>query len=308
MPNWFIIANPAAGGGLVQKNWPDIEAELQKLNIQYVSNFTIGPGHAITMVQEALTAGYRHIIAIGGDGTNHEVVNGLMLQKTVPATEVHYGLLPVGTGNDWIRTYGIPSNWRDWLPQLFSAPSRLQDVGLATYWSGGQRLERFFTNIAGLCYDAFVVKTMVENQVKTNNRFVYLSWILRCLFGFTPPKCRIVFNGQSVEKASYTINVGICKYSGGGMQFVPQAIPDDGLLGLTIAGKLSKLGVMLATPKFYAGTVGEHPKVDLYQTKEVIVEAAGADPVYVEADGEFLGECPAEFKILPGAIRIIAPL
>ena len=92
------------------------------------------------------------------------------------------------------------------------------------------------------------------------------------------------------------------------MRFVPQAVPDDGLLGLTIAGKLTKLGVMLATPKFYDGTIGEHPKVDLYQSKEVVVEATGDDPVYVEADGEFLGECPAEFKVLAGAIRIITPL
>lgn len=307
MPNWFIIANPAAGGGLVQKNWPAIEAELQKLNISYVSNFTIGPGHAITMVQEALNAGYRHIIAIGGDGTNHEVVNGLMLQKTVPATEVHYGLLPVGTGNDWRRMYGIPNNWQEWLPQLFTAPSRLQDVGVASFWSAGQKLERFFTNVAGLCYDAFVVKTMLENQVKPHNRFVYLGWILRCLFRYTPPPCKISFEDQVVVQPCYTINIGICKYSGGGMQFAPQAVPDDGLLGLTIAGKLSKLEVIAATPRFYAGTVGEHPKVDLYQTREVAVEAAGAAPVFVEADGEFLGECPALFKIIEKAIRIIVP-
>lgn len=307
MPKWFIIANPAAGGGLVQKNWAAIEAELQKLQVAYVANFTIGPGHAITMVQEALSAGYRHILAIGGDGTNHEVVNGLMLQKSVAATEVHYGLLPIGTGNDWSRMYGIPNNWREWLPQLFDAPTRLQDVGVVNFWSNGQRLERFFTNIAGLCYDAFVVKTMLENQVKTNNRFVYLWWILRCLFGFTPPPCKVSFNGEVVEQACYTINIGICKYSGGGMQFVPQAVPDDGLLGLTIAGKISKLGVIAATPQFYAGTVGEHPCVDLYQSKVVMVEAASAAPVFVEADGEFLGECPATFNITEKAIRIIVP-
>lgn len=307
MPKWFIIANPAAGGGLVQKNWAAIEAELQKLQVAYVANFTIGPGHAITMVQEALSAGYRHILAIGGDGTNHEVVNGLMLQRTVTATEVHYGLLPIGTGNDWSRMYGIPNNWREWLPQLFDAPTRLQDVGVVNFWSNGQRLERFFTNVAGLCYDAFVVKTMLENQVKTNNRFVYLWWILRCLFGFTPPPCKVSFNGEVVEQACYTINIGICKYSGGGMQFVPQAVPDDGLLGLTIAGKISKLGVIAATPQFYAGTIGEHPCVDLYQSKEVLVEAASAALVFVEADGEFLGECPATFNITEKAIRIIVP-
>ncbi|HOY18528.1 MAG TPA: diacylglycerol kinase family lipid kinase [Haliscomenobacter sp.] len=307
MPNWFIIANPAAGGGLVKKVWPAIEAELQKLQIQYVSNFTIGPGHATTMVQEALTAGYRHIIAVGGDGTNHEVINGIMLQKNVPSAEVNYGLLPVGTGNDWIRTYGIPRDWREWLPQLFAAPSRLQDVGLATFWAGGQKFERFFTNVAGLCYDAFVVKTMADHQIKPGNRFVYLWWILRCLFRFQPTPCTISFDGQSIQESCYTINIGICKYSGGGMQFVPQAIPDDGLFGLTIARKIPKWDVILSTPRFYAGTIGGHPKVTLHQSKNIRVESASEHAVYVEADGEFLGECPAEFRIVEKGIRVIVP-
>lgn len=307
MPNWFIIANPSAGGGLVQQNWSAIETVLQKLNVSYVSNFTIGPGHAITMVQEALSAGYRHIMAIGGDGTNHEVINGLMLQTIVPATEVYYGLLPIGTGNDWIRTYGIPNHWQEWLPQLLQVSTRLQDVGRVSFGPSGQKQERFFTNVAGLCYDAFVVKTMQDKQVRPSNRFVYLWWILRCLFQYTPPLCRLTFAGHKVEKACYTINIGICKYSGGGMQFAPHAVPDDGLLALTIAGKISKLGVIAATPRFYAGTVGEHPQVDLYQAEEIVVEAAGNAPVFVEADGEFLGECPATFKIIEKAIRIIVP-
>ncbi|WP_353481505.1 diacylglycerol kinase family protein [Haliscomenobacter sp.] len=307
MPNWFIIANPAAGGGLVKKLWPSIEAELYKLSIDFVSNFTIGPGHAITMVQEALSIGYRHIIAIGGDGTNHEVINGLMLQNIVPATEVQYGLLPVGTGNDWIRTYGIPANWREWLPQLFTSSSRLQDLGMASYWTNGQQSQRYFTNVAGLCYDAFVVKTMNDNQVSAQNRFVYLWWILRCLFRFQPLACKITFNGQSIQEFCYTINIGICKFSGGGMQFVPQAIPDDGLLGLTIAGKIPKWDVILSTPRFYAGTIGGHRKVTLHQAKSIVVESAANEKVYLEADGEFLGECPAEFTILENAIRVIVP-
>lgn len=307
MPKWFIIANPAAGGGLVQKSWPSIEAELQKLEVDYVSNFTIGPGHASNLVQEALGAGYRHLLAIGGDGTNHEVVNGLMLQNTVPATDVHYALLPVGTGNDWIRHYGIPSDWKKWLPQIFTAPCCLQDVGKAVYWSDGQKLERYFTNVAGMCYDAFVVKTMLEKKVKPHNRFVYLSWILRCLFNFRPPECRVDFNGQTLERTCYTINIGICKYSGGGMQFVPQAEADDGMLGLTIAGKFSKAEVILATPRFYSGTLGEHPKVDLFQSAEIRVEAAGVQKVYLEADGEFLGECPAVFTILQKAFKVVVP-
>jgi YegS/Rv2252/BmrU family lipid kinase len=307
MDTWFIVLNPAAGGGKVKKTWPLIEAELNKLGIDFSANFTIAPGHATSMVREAINAGFRKFIAVGGDGTNHEAINGLMSQKIIDPKALTYALLPVGTGNDWIRTHQIPVNWRKWLPQIFHTTSRLHDIGVLAF-QGQEGLEnRYFINIAGFCYDAFVVRAMSLITPRPKGKLAYLWWVIRCLFQYQPGPCRIDFNGQKVEQKCYTINAGICKYSGGGMQFVPQALPDDGLIGLTIAGEVSKWNVIKSTPKFFSGKIANHPQIKLYQSTEIEIKPLGDDKIYVEADGEFLGEAPVKIRILPSALSIILP-
>jgi YegS/Rv2252/BmrU family lipid kinase len=307
MPTWFIIANPAAGSGMVRRIWPEIEKKLQELGWEFVYRFTEAQGHASALVHEAAEAGYRQIMAIGGDGTNHEVVNGIMTQHAAPSTDFLYTLLPVGTGNDWIKMYGIPNNWRKWLEKIPQAVTRWQDIGKVSYLAAGQTHERFFTNVAGLSYDAFVVEAIESNKHKVTNRFLYLWWIIKCLFQFKLPRARIEFNGEVVEDLCYTINIGICKYSGGGMQFAPHAIPDDGLLALTIARKVPRWQVITNTPRFYSGTLDRHPQITIHQTEQVTVNSVGNDTVLVEADGEFLGETPAVFTIIKKALNILGP-
>jgi diacylglycerol kinase (ATP) len=307
MDTWFIVLNPAAGGGKVKKTWPSIEAELNKLGVDFTANFTIAPGHATSMIRDAINAGFRKFIAVGGDGTNHEAINGLLSQEIIDPKALTYALLPVGTGNDWIKTHHIPVNWRKWLPQIFQSSSRPHDVGFLEY-QGSQGLEqRYFINIAGFCYDAFVVRAMSLVIPRPKGKLAYLWWIIRCLFQYQPSLCSIHFDGQTVEQKCYTINAGICKYSGGGMQFVPQASPDDGLIGLTIAGDVSKWNVIKSTPQFYSGKLENHPHVKLYQSTEIAIHSLSEQKVYLEADGEFLGEAPVKIRILPAALSIILP-
>jgi YegS/Rv2252/BmrU family lipid kinase len=307
MSAWFIIANPTAGSGAVRRLWPDIKKRLLELGWEFEMHFTEAQGHASSLVHAAAAAGFRRIMAIGGDGTNHEVINGIMTQKSADSNAFTYTLLPVGTGNDWIKMYGIPNNWRRWLDLLANAQPFLQDIGLVRYQSAGLTQARYFTNVAGLCYDAFVVQVIESNKHRVTNRFQYLWWIIKCLFRFELPRVRIEFSGQVVEDRCYTINIGICKYSGGGMQFAPQAIADDGLLALTIARQVPRWQVITNTPRFYSGTLDRHPQITLHQTEALTVTAAGPDPVLLEADGEFLGEVPAVFSIVKKALRVLVP-
>jgi len=117
----------------------------------------------------------------------------------------------------------------------------------------------------------------------------------------------VIFDGQIDEDRYYLVNVGICKYSGGGMQLVPHAIPDNGKFALTIARHLTKMQVVMATPKFYNGKAGDHPKVELYEAKSIKVEALTNEPILLEVDGEFLGGTPVEFVLLENALQIIVP-
>ena len=102
-PFWYIIANPMAGNGWVGKHWPVVEAILQELGYSYTVKFTEHRDHAIRLVEDAVLKGHRHILGVGGDGTNHEIANGILLQTRVPSADITYALLPVGTGNDWAR-------------------------------------------------------------------------------------------------------------------------------------------------------------------------------------------------------------
>lgn len=306
--HWMIIVNPKAAHGKVGKRWPTLAAKIAGRLSNFEVVQTRHPGHATQLAQEAIAAGFRHIIAVGGDGTNHEVTNGILQQDLVPGTEIYYTLLPVGTGNDWIRTHRIPRRIDRWLDMLEAGHCVQQEAGLVRYWAGGQPAERYFVNVAGMAYDGFVVRYGEQHRGWVRNRFFYLLLILRCLFQYRLSRAIIWADGKQIDQYFYTINVGICRYSGGGMQLVPQADPDDGWLALTYAGPVSKLDILLSTWRFYNGSIGQHPKVETGQVRGLSVAVPEPElQIPLEADGEFLGYCPAEFSVIEKALTLVVP-
>lgn len=305
---WMIIANPAAANGRVARIWPQLELLFNTYLPHCSYTFSERAGHATTLAAEAIREGFRHLIAVGGDGTNHEVTNGILQQDIVPSEEVYYSLLPVGTGNDWARNYQIPHNPEAWLHMLILGHCRQQDVGVVKYQTDSGPAQRYFVNVAGMAYDAFVVRFGEQHRSWVRNRIFYLLLILRCLFRYRLSPGVIETDGRVIQQHFYTINVGVCRYSGGGMQLVPQAIPDDGLLALTYAGRVSKLGVLLNTWRFYNGSIGRHPKIETTQAIHLHVDVpVGEAALLLEADGEFLGQSPVEFSLKAKALKIIIP-
>jgi diacylglycerol kinase (ATP) len=299
---WYIIVNPTAGKGKVAEKWKQIERILQDLKFSYTVQFTEKRGHAERLVDDAVLKGHRNILGIGGDGTNNEICNGILMQKYCPSNEINYALLPIGTGNDWAKQYKITHDFRTRLKRLHYPETVLQDAGLVHYYKEGKPEQRYFVNVAGLAYDAFLVKKLEENPI--NSQLMYLLSIVRHLSEYKPLEANILFENKNIKDFFYTINVGICKYSGGGMQLVPQAIPDDGLLALSFARSLPKWEVLLQTPRFYRGTILNHPRVEGFSTKNISIEANDV-PLLVEADGDFLGETPCRFEILEKVLRIV---
>ena len=112
---WRFIVNPMAGGGTVRRRWPEIETQLRSAGINFDAVFTEGKYHAAALAEQAIAEETYYLVAVGGDGTAHEVVNGIMRQTTCPTEQVTFTLLPVGTGNDWIKTYSIPKDSRKWV-------------------------------------------------------------------------------------------------------------------------------------------------------------------------------------------------
>lgn len=304
---WFIVLNPVAGGGKTTKYWLQMAQLFDKCGFNYEVARTEGKGHAIELTRKAVLDGYRKIIAIGGDGTNNEAVNGIFSQDAVPPKEILYTLIPVGTGNDWIKTHKIPKDFKEWIPGIKKQKIFKQDLGIAHYHSNGQKQQRYFVNVAGMAYDGYIGKVSSEKKDPVVGKLVYLWLIFSQLFKYRNRKAAVIFNGQSFETEFYSINVGICKYSGGGMQFVPHAIPDDGLFALSYDIGVSKLAVITLTPRLFLGNLDKSKKVKTHQVKMVRVEAREDKPTFLEVDGEFLGETPCEFYLLDRVLNVIVP-
>ena len=306
-PHYYFIVNPLAGGGKAGKLWPGISHKLKTIGIAFESVLTSGKMHACSLTAQAIAKGYRRIIAVGGDGTAHEVANGILGQTTCPSSDVLFSIFPIGTGNDWIKEHRIPNKLAPWIAMLQQGKPVFQDAGQVQFQSESGPQNRYFINVAGLAYDAFVVRKAIQENTFIGGKLGYLWLIFRSLFAFKIPKSTVIFEGKEATDHFYSINIGICRFSGGGIQMVPQAKPNNGLLALTLVKRVSKMEVLLVTPLFYLGKIGWHPAVKLYQTQAVTVESAGQEPVFVEADGEFLGQAPVQIAILPQALQILVP-
>lgn len=299
---WLILLNPASNGGKTGKKCAELEAFLQKNEIPYTLRLTQHPQHATQLAAEAITyEGFRQIAAVGGDGTLNEVLNGMMQQTAVPTADLLLAAIPLGTGNDWIRTHDIPNDWKKAVLSLKKPKIKGHDVGLVHL----QGKKSYFINIAGMAYDAFVVRYMTEKERGTwlPRTLQYFYLIVRCLFAYEPQRVKVTIDGIEIaDESIYTVHVGICRYSGGGCTMTPHAVPDDGLFAVTIIRKVSVWNALVSTPLFYNGKIGRHPQASQHSAKAVKIS-----PTLVELDGELCAasEIASEFQILPLAIKVI---
>jgi YegS/Rv2252/BmrU family lipid kinase len=303
-PNWLVIVNPNAGRKKGVKDWKQISSLLDHYRLNYLPVFTERPKHAIVLSRNYIVEGYRHILVVGGDGTMNEVVNGVFRQKACRTTDITLGMITVGTGNDWGRMFDIPSTYREAIRTILRSNTILQDVGKVKYLYNNSKKKRYFVNIAGLGFDAEVVRK--SNSLKEKGRggaLLYLVTIFRSLMNYKHVNAMISVDGLAVENQIFSLNVGICKFSGGGMIQVPNAIPDDGLFDMTVINSMPKLRVIRSLRRLYNGTINDHPKVDSYTGKSIRVESS--DTIHLETDGETLGHTPIEFSIIPKSVRVI---
>ena len=155
---WFVIVNPVAGGGRGLDHFPQISKHLRDAHILCEPVFTEHKFHATELTVWAVREGYRRIIVVGGDGTLHEVVNGLFIQQEVCPSDVLLAVVAVGTGNDWVRTFGISNRYQDAAKAISEGYSFLQDVGVVSYEEAHYRQSRYMANVAGAGFDAHVVR------------------------------------------------------------------------------------------------------------------------------------------------------
>lgn len=304
--NWMAIVNPNAGIGRGKKDWEQIKGLLLEKKISFDTQFTTHKEHAISITTRFIKKGYRKFIVVGGDGTLNEVVNGIFFQKNVATVEFTIGMIPIGTGNDWCRTFKIPFDYEKAIKVIDKGTTFVQDVGKVNYFSSTTSKRRYFVNVAGIGYDAVVAaKTNKDKELGRGGPLTYLKNLFTSLLFFKHSETEITIDGQPEirKNKTFSLSVGICKYNGGGMKQLPNAIPDDGLLDMTHIKKLGKFTVLKEVKNLYDGSFINHPKVETLTGRTFHIESNPA--ITLEADGESLGHSPFTFEIIPGSLRIV---
>ena len=296
-----IIVNPVAGAGRTAREWPRIRELLRGQGLRFEHDQTEAPGHAIELAKEAIKKGYEIIVSVGGDGTIHEVVNGMY--HGGGNGNISLGIVCTGTGSDYARTFGISRYWEEACRRL-TEPIRLKvDLGAIEYSDNGRRTERVFANFAGMGFDAEIVRRTSLSFKSFGSTISYLLGIFTTLVSYRNREIKLIIDGDEMVQKVCAVVVNNGKYGGGGMFIAPDADPSDGRLDLMIIGDIGKADLIRSLPLIYKGTHGKHPKVQLRKAREV--EIRSDLPLNLQADGELLGRLPVRFRVIPAALNLI---
>lgn len=302
---WFVVINPIAGSGKGLDDYPLISKLLRDNNIRCEAVFTEHKCHATELTVSAVEMGYRHIIVIGGDGTLHEVVNGLYIQKVVAPSEITVAVIAAGSGNDWIRMYGIPTHYSEAIRAIKDGYTFLQDVAEVEYEESLYRQKRYMANVAGVGFDAVVNKKYQHKKMKgKTSRFTYLWCLIRSFFKHKSTGVKVWVDGELIyNNLLFSIAIGVGKYNGGGMQQLPAAVADDGLLDVTMIKPVHWWHLLFRLRRLFNGTIYSIGHVMHAQGKRIRIESSPEIPL--EVDGEVLGVTPIEFGVLHREVRVI---
>jgi len=311
----FLIVNPQAANGSTGRHFDDISAAVRAAVGEHGHAFTERPMHASDLARRALRDGADLVIAVGGDGTINEVVNGFFEEPShgAPPRPVRpgaaLGILPRGTGGDLRRTVGLEGDLRSCAPRL-SGQGRPIDVGHIDFVDRkGQPTARYFINVAEAGVGSDVVRIANSSSKLLGGKITFALASLRALAGWKDVPVRWSLDGGPFEEGGVTtFAVANGRCFGGGMVVAPGARLDDGLFHVTIWSGYSLADFVLRSGAMYDGSHVNLKGTRTATARSVRLEPgrSAAGPIDVEADGELIGRLPATFTVVPGALRLIS--
>ena len=296
--SFFTILNGTAGGGRCRSRADVALADLEKSGHSLDVHLTENPGHATELASQAYAEGHRNFLSVGGDGTSFEIVNGLFA-RDVPES-VRLGILPLGTGNSFMRDFGIESS-DDALAAIKKGETHRIDVIRAVHRDG----TLYYINTMGI---GFVAKA----GALTNERFKplgaggYVAAVLTSVVTLDYPIDALKINGISEidRRPAAMISFSNSKYTGGAMKMAPSADVQDGKLDVVRVGKLPRLAFVATFPKIFAGTHIRHPLIEETQARRVDFVEEYEQPLLV--DGELMHLAMRHLEVLPSALQVYA--
>ena len=309
-PDWYCIVNPYAGSGKTMPVWALAEKQLTALSVPYKTTLTNYKYHATLLAREAAQRGYRKLLAVGGDGSVHEVLNGIFSfceSQGVAPEEFTLAVIPIGSGNDWIKSLGIPHDTRAVVDLIASGSFGRQDVvrvetAPLEAAETSAPVVSCMANIGGVGFDSRVCERV--NALKERGKrgkLIYLGALLKTLFTTRAFSTRVVADGECVfDGEAYSVAFGNGRYSGGGMRQVPLSEIDDGLLDYMIVPKAPLLKLLTQLPRLYNGTANQSALLISGRCREL--EMTGEN--IVEMDGEIVGRLPLRLSMTGRQINV----
>jgi diacylglycerol kinase (ATP) len=299
-PSTVYLVNPASDGGATGRRWPEIARRAAAVGLSGNALFSEDVGHLRELAAEAVSRGVQRLVAVGGDGTVMEAVNGLA------GTGAELAIIPRGSGGDFCRTFRIPRSVEDAARVALDGATRIVDLGRAEYrsWAGGLETA-YFANIASAGMSGAVAQRTNATTKAFGGRVSYLWATLAVFSRWRNTDVRVSVGDEVRGGRMYDVIVANARYFGGGMMICPDARVDDGLFDVLLIGDVTKADLVRTLPKIYRGTHLPHPKAELLRGAVVSVESAA--PLPVELDGEQPGTTPVRFEVVPQALRLRVP-
>lgn len=307
---WLVVVNVFAASKKAGSVWKKAAVMLEEAGVPYKAMFTGGADNAIAISRKACAMGYRKFLAVGGDGTVHDVLNGISEHVYAPDTtdvsisDITLGVLPVGSGNDWVKSTGVPRDIRSAVEVIAKGHTGLQDMVRVKV---GDTVS-YMANIGGIGLDARVCE--IVNRKKEQGRRgkqLYVSALLYCIRHRVPVRARIICDGKEIFNGKYlSLGFGVGKYSGGGMRQTPLAELGDGLLDVTVIPDIPLWIIAKEVPKLFTGTFHKVSVLTLAKCRSIsIIPECQADAEPVEVDGEVIGRGHTTMEVLPEQINVI---
>ncbi len=295
--NWTFIANPISGRGRALKILPQLLDSLRDSGINSSVEWTTGAGQAEAIASRVVGNGSHSIIACGGDGTIHEIVNGIM--KSKQNHSVNFGIIPLGRCNDFASTFQIPKNPPEIIRYLLRKKTRMVDLGRVN--------DRFFTTVATLGFDSEVNQFVSSRSSPLFKRgtLAYVYGIFASLFRYQDVWVSLKGDfGEFNGKIFLAATANTPTYAGR-MKVAPTALVDDGYLDICLVNSVSRLQVLRMLPKVFSGGHTSHPAVSMLRVSQLEIEAN--ENLLICADGEPITKTPATIEIVPGALQVLVP-
>jgi diacylglycerol kinase (ATP) len=290
---YFLIVNLIAGQGRCKAVFPRVKAALERHHISFDLHYTNEPMEAVDVAKMGLEAGFTRIVAMGGDGTVNEVANGLL------GSAAALGVIPAGTGNDFVRMVGIPSDPLEAVRLLPKAGERVVDVGRV-----GE--DRFFVNGLGIGIDAQVARDVLAME-RLRGAPAYIYAAIKEVFRFNAFPAKLQAPGVDEDLRCLSLGVSNGKFCGGGFMLAPRAAVDDGLIDVAAIGDFPKLERLLRLPQARAGRHLKLPQVRYFQVPRIRVSSDVKLIAHIDGESYELPDGGFEVGVVAKALRVLVP-